>query len=480
MKELLQKSATELAAMIRDGKITSREAVDTHIARIEEVNPILNAVVRDRFEVARQEADAADARLKENGSADLPPFFGVPCTIKECFSFTGMPNSSGLVSRKNVIGQYDAPAVERIRNAGAIPMGVTNVPELCMWMETGNRVYGRTNNPYNPDHIVGGSSGGEGAIIAAGGSPFGLGSDIGGSIRMPAFFNGVFGHKPSGGLVPNSGQFPVASGDALQYLTTGPLCRKAEDIWPLVNLLKGQNQEGDGTREITLGNPDAVDLSNVTVVMVEGNGRHKVKADMVEALHRAGTALQEKGATLRTTIIPELKHSPEIWSAYLMKAGGPTFSEMLSDGRKKNMALELAKWTVGASDHTLPAILLALLERIPKMMPKQYEKFYQEGVALRKKLDDLLGENGVMLYPSYVSAAPKHYLPQLHPFSWSYTGILNVMTLPVTQTPLGLNNHGLPLGVQVAASHGNDHLTVACAKMLEEKLGGWAVPKDLR
>ena len=248
MNELLSLSAVELARRIREKRILSREVVETHIAHIQRVNPDLNAVVRERFDDARREAEAADRRIQAANGDELPPFLGVPCTIKECFALTGMPNSSGLVARKGEIARQDATAVARLRAAGAIPLGVTNVPELCMWMETDNRVYGRTNNPYNVKHIVGGSSGGEGAIIASGASPFGLGSDIGGSIRMPAFFNGVFGHKPSAGLVPGTGQYPIATNQALRYLTTGPLARRAEDLMPLLRVLAGPDGQDGGCR----------------------------------------------------------------------------------------------------------------------------------------------------------------------------------------------------------------------------------------
>src|SRR5699024_2538512 len=137
----------------------------------------------------------------------------------------GMPNTAGVVSRVGLRATEDATSVARYRQAGAIPIGVTNTSEACMWMESNNKVYGRSNNPYDITRIVGGSSGGEGAIIGAGVVPFGLGSDVGGSIRMPAFFNGVFGHKASSGLIPNSGQFPPIEGEGLRYLSTGPLAR---------------------------------------------------------------------------------------------------------------------------------------------------------------------------------------------------------------------------------------------------------------
>lgn len=169
-----------------------------------------------------KEASAADSKTIIDPE-NLGPFHGVPISIKECFALEGMPNSAGLVSRKNYISKEDSTAVKRLRAAGFIPVGVTNTSELCMWMESSNKLYGITRNGYDPNHIVGGSSGGEAAIVSALGAPVGLGSDIGGSIRMPAFFCGVFGHKPTGGRVPGSGQFPVATGPALRYSKTQPM-----------------------------------------------------------------------------------------------------------------------------------------------------------------------------------------------------------------------------------------------------------------
>ena len=152
-----------------------------------------------------------------------------------------MPQVVGMVSRRDVYGQKDSYAVAALRNAGAIPLGVTNTPELAMWYETYNRVYGRSKNAYDRGRITGGSSGGEGAIVGAGGTPVGLGSDVAGSIRMPAFFNGVFGHKASPLLINNDGHFPSAHGQTLNYLSAGPLCRRAEDLEVLVRILAGEN-----------------------------------------------------------------------------------------------------------------------------------------------------------------------------------------------------------------------------------------------
>ncbi|MDP8254738.1 MAG: amidase [Candidatus Alcyoniella australis] len=482
MNELLTLSATALAAKIRKGDLSSREALEAHIARIEQVNPLINAMVADRFAAARSEADAVDKRLKgrKPGSrAKLPPLLGVPCTVKECFALTGMPNASGLVARKQVVSQSDATVVGRLRAAGAIPMGVTNTSELCMWMETDNRLYGRTNNPYDTQHMVGGSSGGEGSIIASGASPFGVGSDVGGSIRMPAFFNGVFGHKPTGGLIPNSGQYPTAHGAALRYLTTGPLARRAEDLWPLINLMRGPDGQDDGCAEFELGDPAKVDLSKLKVVMVEDNGVTRVSDDLRQSMRRAGAALERAGAQVRTARVPALKRSSDIWSSMLLEANGATFSESLGNGKPISFPYQMLLWALRRSPHTLPAIVLAAIEALPSYIPGHVEKAVRAGHELRRELVELIGKQGVMLFPSFSRPAPRHYAPMITPFDFVYTAVINVLELPATQVPLGLNSAGLPLGVQVVGVHGNDHLTVAAALELERAMGGWVFPKNL-
>lgn len=201
------------------------------IDRVQEVNPLLNCVVDERYTEALKEAEEAD-KLISSGSmteeelAAKKPFLGVPITTKDCIKVKGLLNTSGLYHRKDIKGDNDAQVISQIRQAGAIPFAVTNTSELCMWWESTNPVHGRTNNPYDTNRIVGGSSGGEGAVQAAAASPFGIGSDIGGSIRMPAFFNGVFGHKPSKFVVSNAGQHPECDGERQKVmLSTGPLCR---------------------------------------------------------------------------------------------------------------------------------------------------------------------------------------------------------------------------------------------------------------
>ena len=466
--------------MVRAGEISSREAVDAHIEQIQRVNPALNAVVAERFELAQSEADAADARLASDGVDDLPPFHGVPCTIKECFALTGMPNTAGLVSRRGALATGDATAVRRLRDAGAIAMGVTNTSELCMWMESNNGVYGRTRNPYDPTRIVGGSSGGEGAIVAAGGAPFGLGSDIGGSIRLPAFFNGVFGHKPSGGLVPGTGQFPPAAGEALRYLTTGPLARKAEDLMPFLRVVAGPDGVDTGCDELPIGEDNLDDLRGFKVTLIEAAGAPgvtRVDPELIEAQRRAAESLASRGAIVSSIRLPALKRSFDLWATLLGESQKEhSFRRMLEDGRRKSMLAEIVRFARRRSDHTLPALALAAVEPASAILSGSPKRARAKAGELKAELTALMGD-GVLLYPPFTRPAPRHDWPMATPLDFVYTGIFNVLEFPVTQVPMGLSTEGLPLGVQVVGPHGTDARTIAIARILEEEHGGWTPPR---
>lgn len=472
---LLLASATQLARGIRERKVSSAEVIEVHIAHMQRVNPSLNAIVHERYEAARVEARAADERVHRG--EELPPLHGVPCTIKECFALSGMPQTSGLVARKGVNTEQDAPAVARLRAAGAIPLGVTNISELCMWMESNNRVYGRTNNPYDLTRTVGGSSGGEGAIIGAGASPFGLGSDVGGSIRMPAFFNGIFGHKPSPGMIPSTGQYPKPHGRIWRYVVTGPLCRRVEDLPLLLQAMAGSDGLDPSFSQATiLQNCESFSLRDLRIFHVAPLSFPKVAPELLDAQEQVAQALARVGAKVQRAHFPEMDDALEIWSAMLSVEEGPSFAEQLGEGIAIRALPELGRWFRGCSPHTFPAIGLAGIEKLMKAAPQQTARWVELGQRLRQQLDNLLGRDGVLLFPSHTQPAPRHVAPLLLPIQWVYTAIFNVLEFAVTQVPLGLNRRGLPLGVQVASSWGNDALTIAVARELERLFGGWVPP----
>ncbi|WP_022956719.1 amidase [Perlucidibaca piscinae] len=475
MSDIFRVSATELARRLRAGETTSLALVDAHIEYIRTVNPALNAVVADRFAAARDEARAADAELADaraTGSQDqLSPLLGVPCTIKENFHFAGMPNTAGLVSRIGRKVAEDAPTVARLRAAGAIPLGVTNTSELCMWMESFNKVYGRSNNPYDVTRTVGGSSGGEGCIVGSGASPFGLGGDVGGSIRMPAFFNGVFGHKCSPGLVPNEGQFPGPSGDIDRHLSTGPLCRRAEDLEPLLRILAGA--DGDRLKPV-----DAVDVSRLRVLQFARELAITPDEDQLGARDRAVRALVERGARVEAVHLPLMAKALDLWTAMLATANSEnTFADHMFGSRDPRVPLrELGRFAIGRSQHTFPLIALTLFERLPEWTPGRTRKLRDQALTLKRQLEDALGDDGVLITPPYPTVAPRHYQAMLPPFNFVNCAIFNALSLPGTSVPTGLNGDGVPTGVQVIAAEGNDHLGLAVALALQTDLGGWVPP----
>jgi fatty acid amide hydrolase 2 len=469
---VVRASAVQLAEWIRTGRSSARSVVQVHVDHARAVNPTLNAIVHMRFDAALAEADAVDAALA--AGEPLPPLAGVPCTIKESFALVGCPHTGGHAARRGHVATTDAVTVARLRAAGAIPLGVTNTSELCMWMESSNPLYGRSNNPYDPRRIVGGSSGGEGAIVGSGASPFGLGSDIGGSIRMPAFFNGVFGHKPTGGLVPCTGQYPAPEGDTIRMLGTGPLTRRAGDLMPLLRILAGGDGVDPCCADFPLSDPESVSIKGLKVVILPTTWR-RISKDLRRSLRDAADALERRGARVEEHDVPRIKKTLFIWAARMDAAQEGTFGSFLNGGEEIRLLPAMLKWAWRQSPHTLPVLSLVALERAFSRLPTGLEKALAEGQALRDELLALMGD-GVWLHPPYTRTAPRHGAPLLTPLDWLNTAVVNAMEMPATQVPLGLDKRGLPLGVQVIGAHFNDHVTIAVAQALEQAFGGWVPP----
>jgi fatty acid amide hydrolase 2 len=474
--EITERSATDLARAIRERELSSREVVEAHVERARRVNPELKAIAADRFDVALAEADAADERVRAGG-AELPPFLGVPCTIKESFAVEGMPNAAGLVHRADVRAEEDAPAVARLRAAGAIPIGVTNTSEATMWIESSNRLYGRTNNAYDRRRTAGGSSGGEGAAVGAGLAPIGLGSDIGGSIRLPAFFNGVFGHKPSPGVVPCSGHFPapVGGGATAEMLGAGPLARRAEDLMPFVRAVAGRDEGDPISRDVELGDPATVDLRGLDVVLTEGATLLPVRGELRDAREQAAGALAAAGASVRRERLTGMRRAVEYYLATL----GDSDQDLL-EVFALEAAPQLPKVALDTlrrrGPHTLPLALTFAAREVAERMPAgRTRKAIAAGAALTRELEDVIGD-GVLLHPPFPRVAPRHGATVGRPWVLANAAVFNLSGMPVTQVPLGLGGKGLPLGVQVVARRDRDHVTIAVALELERALGGWVPP----
>jgi amidase len=271
--ELVYLSATQLAAAIRMKKVSATEAVQAYLRRIDEVNPKINAVVTLCAERALAEAKAADEALAKG--AKIGPLHGVPFTIKDSLETAGVRSTSGTLGRAFHIPAKDATVVARVRAAGAILLGKSNTPEFTMGggsRGTANLLFGQTYNPYNLAHSPAGSSGGAGAIVAAGGAAFDIGSDLGGSVRLPCHANGVAGIKPTSGRTPRTGHVPGYGGLFDSWQQLGPLARRVEDVALLMPILCGEDMEDAFCYDVPLGDPALVKLSGLRVAYYVDNG----------------------------------------------------------------------------------------------------------------------------------------------------------------------------------------------------------------
>lgn len=266
MDELIYRSARSIAKAIRDKEVSSAEVVEAFLKRIEEVNPKLNAVVQLAADRARAEAREADEALSRGESKG--PLHGVPITLKDSLDTEGVISTGGTKGRASFVPEQDATVTARLRGAGAILLGKTNTPELTLAGETANLIYGRTNNPYDLSRMPGGSSGGAGAIIASGGSPLDMGSDTGGSVRLPAHFCGIAGIKPTSGRVPRTGHIVPFGMGALDSLTQiGPMARYVEDLALALPIISGPDWRDPAIVPMPLGDPGAIDLKSLRVAV---------------------------------------------------------------------------------------------------------------------------------------------------------------------------------------------------------------------
>ncbi len=479
MADLTERSAINLAEAIRRRELSALEVMEAHIELLERTAPRLNAIVANRFAQAREQAQEIEQRInaahfRGSGVTELPPLLGVPFTVKESIALEGMPHSAGVRARRDHRASRSATVVERLVDAGAIPLGVTNISELTLWIESDNGLYGRTNNPYDPSRTAGGSSGGEGAVVGSGGSPFGVAADIGGSIRIPALYCGVFGHKPSAGLIPHTGMWPEVSGEAANLLALGPITRRAEDLLPLLKIMAGPDGIDPLVKPLALGDVTSVSLDGLPVTVIEDSSIRPMSRGMRDARERAVGALVSAGASVRTVSLPSWRHALIPFLAALQSSGpgAPALSALLTDGQESS-GLGLLKLLFGPG-HTLPTKLTLLADALPTREPLR-EQLRTRSHDLAEELIEVIG-GGVLLHPAQLSVAPHHRRTYGRPWLTTPTAIFNLAGVPVTEVPMGLSPEGLPLGIQVAAAHGQDHLAIAIAVELEAVFGGWVPP----
>lgn len=474
---LLSLPAHEIVRATRSGALDPLDVVQAHIARIEAVNPLVNALVADRFTAARREARL----LRERPAAERGPLHGLPITVKEFLGVRGLPHTGGIAARSECVAAADGTVVARLRAAGAVVLGVSNVPEGGLWMETYNTIWGRTRNPWDLARTPGGSSGGEGALIASGGAPLGVGSDVGGSVRIPAAFCGVAGHKPTGGLVPNTGHWPPASPGAGRFLCTGPLARTVADLRLVLPVMAGPDGVDTACTRRWPGGSDVLgssadhpgDLRGVRVVPLPSNGSMWVRPVMRRAVAEAADALAARGADVVHVELPRFRRAFGIWSAMLSEASDERYDVILGDGTPISPAAELLSMLRGRSHHTFAGLLLTLADKLAGSLPSLARSLVSEGHALQAELEDTLGPRGVLLHPPYSRPAPRHGDAWRTATDAACTAVFNVLECPVTVVRTGFESRGLPVAVQVVGARGADPVTLAVAQALETDLGGF-------
>ena len=355
MSELWSLSATDLAGGIARGDFSSVDAVRAHVARSEAVDGELNAVVVRRFDEALGEARAVDER-RAHGE-ELGPLGGVPVTIKECLDVAGTPSTFGLPSRANDRATRDDPYVARWRRAGAIVVGKTNVPQLMIYIETDNPLYGRTNNPWDLSRTSGGSSGGESAIVAAGGSPLGLGTDIGGSLRVPAAFCGIVSLKPTTGRLDDASRLAIYAGQRTIVSQVGPLARTVADVALGLEIANG-GRDPEGFPPRPLGSRRPTSVRTLRVGYYEDAGALRASPAIARATREAASVLRDLGAHVVPFVPPHVDDALDLFYSLLSADGGRGAIEALgSDPRDPRVATLLA---IAAK----PRVVVALAERV--------------------------------------------------------------------------------------------------------------------
>ncbi|GAB4443387.1 MAG: amidase [Anaerolineae bacterium] len=458
--ELVYTSATSLAQAIRERKVSSAEVVAAHLDRIEAVNPSLNAIVQLASETARAQAKAADAALARGQL--IGPLHGVPVTIKDALETAGLISTGGTLGRATYIPPQDAPVVARLRAAGAIILGLTNVPEMSYGYESDNLIYGRTNNPYDLARTAGGSSGGEAAIIAAGGSPLGLGGDFAGSIRVPAHFCGIAGLRPTPGRAPGTGYLPMLGGLVGMLSQNGPLARYVEDLSLMLPIIAGADGRDPRVVPMPLGDPSQVNLKNLKVAFYTENGIVPPTSETAGAVKAAAQVLAEAGLTVVEDRPPCLEQSTELFLALLSADGGAGM----------DMALQMA-----GTQQVHPA-LQGLLEsmRPHALSAAEFMGLWYRWDMWRSVLLSFMERYDVILSPVCAYPAMPHGTTGQHLAAFSYVQTYSLTASPAVVVRAGVSPEGVPIGVQIVPRHWREDVALAVAQQIETALGGWQRP----
>ncbi len=450
-------SARALALAILRRDISSEELVRACLDRIETVNGALNAVVQITAgeAIARaREADAAIARGEMWG-----PLHGVPMTIKDSLDTAGVITTGGTNGRASFVPERDATVVARLRSAGAILLGKTNTPELTLSFETDNLVYGRTNNPYDLSRTPGGSSGGAAAIVAAGGVPFDIGSDYGGSIRLPAHFCGIAGIKPSAGRVPRTGHIYPFGGLQDSFQQIGPLARYVDDLSLILPLIAGPDWIDPAVTPLPWHEPRDVDLASLRVSFHTDNGIMTPTLETTRIVEAVARALSPTVRSVDEIRPPGVEASFDLTRALYFWDGGAAVARLLRDA--------------GTREHTLQAFTTA--KPIPAV---QLDQLIAQWYAFRSRMHSFIQQYDAIICPVNAGPALPHGATAAADAlaAFSYTMTYNVIGWPGTVVRAGTSPEGLPIGVQIVTRPGREDVALALAKFVETACGGYQRP----
>lgn len=431
-----------------------------HLARIDDVNGALNAVVAMDAERALREATEADRRLARRERAG--PLHGVPITIKDSFDTEGLISTAGTVGRRAHLPERDATVVRRLREAGAIVIGKTNTPELTMGSGTENLIHGRTYNPYNLTMAPSGSSGGAAAIVAAGGSALDIGSDTGGSIRGPAHVCGVAGLKPTAGRVPRTGHIISFDFGFTEFLTqVGPIARYVEDLSLALSVIAGPDGIDPSVVPMPIADFRSVAPSRLRVAWFANNGRVSATPEVAEVTRLAAAALREAGAEVTEAIPPHLAEIEDIYGRLRDADGGSSITRLLERCGTDVITAEMRLRIARAKPLDGPAVS-ALFERMQQL----------RSIMLR-----FMSGFDVLLCPPAPDAAQSYERLEKSTYEdWVFQTAFNVTGWPAVVVRAGQTKAGLPIGVQIVAGPWREDLALGVAKCVEEKLGGYVAP----
>ncbi len=461
--EVLQSSATKMAAMIAAKELSAVELVEAHLAQIERLNPKLNAFVDLRAEEAIAEARAAEKSVI-NGDL-LGPMHGVPISIKSCIDVAGMKCEAGSKLRANNIPKRDAVLVQRLKAAGAIVLGVTNTPEFLMAWETDNLLYGRTNNPWDLTRTAGGSSGGESAAIAACMSAGGIGSDGGGSVRVPAHYTGICALKPTPGRIPATGHFPSGAGPFAWLGQVGPMARYIEDIHLMLGVMSGDDLGDPVSVPVPLVEADKRELRNIRIGYFEDDGEHTVSPETHDAVQQAAKALEQQGFAVEPFRPDHLKRVHDLWTDVFVRMTAMLFGPMLkgNEHRISPILADMRKLQAELPPFTAESLLTSIMERdiIREAVLRQMERY------------------PVWLLPVAPGPAFKHgeigWTRENHAATFidtfPYTQWFNLLGCPAAVVPVTRTREGLPIGVQIAGRPWSEAMVLAVAGAVQETFG---------